>query len=784
VDILGSVGPHFETAAPIHFLTRPGFFLEGRGVSLNNARTGENQRIGCEKMRRQLPEWILPLVLTFGIWMPCPARAADEPSPARVREYQVGTLLDLIAEGKPLDTGAEAFLPDFIETVARGDSEDAALALRALTQLKPHSAAAVAAIVGKLDDSSYRVRGLAVEALVAIGDPATERLHGLVGAESARVRAGAVTGLTRLGKLELAEARVAAGDADPRVRVAAARGLASQGAEAVPQLLTLLEDSELPVQIAAIRALKAGCHAPESVVPILVAALDRKELHELAVATLSAYGCDARRAIPDLLEKLSPNVVRASLRHIGPPDARDVERLVPFLTNQNLEIQTLAARCLDDLGRDARPAVPAMQRVFDETLGELSGKEGDRVSFLECLCVATWHATGDVDPFLQMVVRLAAKTEMRHRLVLPWEELADKDLQRVRGFLDSTDQNLQSLGLTAAGDLGPRMKPLHPELFRLAREQAGFSVEAINVLVANSPETAGELEPILLTKVREKEIGLERYAQLVGRLRIQSEEAQQLLEQGLSQGRTLRQCAQALCLTTRDPEKTGSRILEALASYQIGQRDAVAILGEFRDPPPAVRRYLADYARHLLDELRKDRQRQNEEELEDEEETPNDQHTPLVADLSWWARLDLITRLGTIGPPASAAIPAIRGYLDDRELAVRHAAAAAIERIQGGRTALAALIETEFQRGDVDECTYLLRLLEAEDRRFPQIEQYLLRRLHDTADPLDAEDLGRWGSAAAIPTLEAAAKSRDWAMRVAADRALVKIRQRTQKEQR
>ena len=164
--------------------------------------------------------------------------------------------LQAVASGAESDPDALTHLSQLIRVVEQGQQADMNLAIRVLTRLQSQAAPAVHVLCDRLDDSDYATRGLAIDALAAIGEAAVVPLRGLLHAASGRARSAATEALGRLQRIEMSDLDRLAKDPDPRVRAAVARVLSHVGQPGVPRLAPFLTDEELAVAVEAARALQ------------------------------------------------------------------------------------------------------------------------------------------------------------------------------------------------------------------------------------------------------------------------------------------------------------------------------------------------------------------------------------------------------------------------------------------------------------------------------------------------------------------------------------------------
>ena len=228
-----------------------------------------------------------------------------------------------------LGASAHAAASALIELACNDSESLRETALDALNQVgpEPREAAALAAL---LDDDSFLVRRLAIEALVKCGTAAVPRLAEGLTNLSPRVRLSAATALQELGPL--------------------ARG-------AVRALIESLRDRDHDVGVAAHFALGRIGPDAHAAVPALVGELKNgsDEIRALAVRTLSELGVAAKPATLELiaLQKDTDSYIRwraaYALGRIG-PDAREaIPTLEMMLKDESSEVRNAATFALEQI---------------------------------------------------------------------------------------------------------------------------------------------------------------------------------------------------------------------------------------------------------------------------------------------------------------------------------------------------------------------------------------------------------------------------------------------------
>lgn len=627
------------------------------------------------------------------------AAIAHAQKPTAVRE-RVEEALQAVAAGQPIPPDAE-FVPVLIEIVDRGEHQEADLAIRALAQMKSASAPAVAALCTKLGDPRHHTRSVAIDALVAIGDDAVGPLHDVLKSTSPRARGAATVALRRLKRIRLDDLDPLAADPDPRVRAAVAVALGELGRPAVNRLAPMLKDVEVAVAIEAARALRVNRSDPAVAVPALAEAAGRADLCASAVPALSAYGIEARSAVPEIIaaydcvatgpdlqgEYSSYEVVEA-LRHIGPPDESDLARLIPFLTSENDEVQILTAKVLSLMGERGRAAAPEIVNAIDVTLerhrkefAPLKEKrrhiwisEGGVYSELAELAAALWHVTKDARRFVHAVQWIVVSTNQPIEFSradpseilsspAPWKEFSAEDVTAIEQLFNSSNRQLILTALDGVSKIGPRAEPLLERVIALAD---GVDVELDRkVFVAIGgigPSVTEKVEPVLVSKWRDSQISLLEFASVARQLKLRSDAVQRILTDGLAnldQSRSLA-CAEALCATTDRPDETAALIIATARRGCLSDLDAIQLLRQLPTADDAIVPYLADK----------------------------------VSSYDFNIRINAIRVLGAVGMAMRtaqkvvnpSALNALQSAFSDEDPSIRFQAAVSLYQISGGQT--------------------------------------------------------------------------------------------------
>jgi HEAT repeat protein len=351
---------------------------------------------------------------------PLLVQALDDPEP-RVRR---GAALAL-GRIRPIVSGVE---PKLIAGLGDPDAEVQAAYLTAIGELGPRLQGAVDPVRALLRDDSAAIRVQAIEILArsaARDERLASDLSALVDDPDPRVQRRAIDTLRALGPrarpaLPVVLAKLRSPEAD--VRLAAAEWIGSHGeaaAEAVPALIDLLDDPAPELRTTAVQTLgklgKSAQPAFDRLAAMLAA--EPVQVREAAVSTLGNLGLDADVIRPHLARALrdgEPGVRRAalaSIQRLGPqaslfvpdiillagreedrgsaqrllrrferrgPDARALPELIEQLDHEQEAVRLLAVKFLGLAGRNAKDAIPALERLSADPSEEV--REGAKAA--------------------------------------------------------------------------------------------------------------------------------------------------------------------------------------------------------------------------------------------------------------------------------------------------------------------------------------------------------------------------------------------------------------------
>ncbi len=260
--------------------------------------------------------------------------------------------LEFLARATPRD---DRLVADIAPLLKDSDPRVERRTVEVMRTLGPRGFKAMPEIVAKLDSKDPQVRLASVEFVES---------HGLAAA-------GAIPPLTRL-----------LDDPAPRVRMISARALGGMGRAAQPavaRLTPLLTDQQVEVREAAMTALGSLELDAEALRPLLAKALrdQSSDVRRAASRAILKLGPRGTVFIPDiiLLAEKKENVRSAErlLRRFERtgPDARSLPELTRQLGHKEERVRLLAIKFLGIAGRNAREALPALERLRDDPSAEV-----------------------------------------------------------------------------------------------------------------------------------------------------------------------------------------------------------------------------------------------------------------------------------------------------------------------------------------------------------------------------------------------------------------------------
>jgi HEAT repeat protein len=284
-------------------------------------------------------------------------------------------------------------------------------------------------------------------------------------------------------------------------------------------------------------------------------------------------------------------------------------------------------------------------------------------------------------------------------------------------------------------------------LLQLARgPNAELSRQAIETLAAIGAGAGREFEPLLVTKLHDGTIPLLKFAEVVGRIEIRSESTRAILERGVHDNDrwTARACANALCMTSSEPDRTARLVIGAARDRSFDNRDAIAALNELKGAGDSVMRFLVAQ----------------------------------LESTDYWTRHDAINALGDFGETASQAVAPLKKLLEDPSPLIRLKAAKANFLISDNPVDLEKQLEIVFAKHDPDDCHNAVETIGELGRAGARFVHYVKAELsRSPPEYADAEikALQAIATKDAVAALRAAAESLDWILRTQATEALRNI---------
>jgi HEAT repeat protein len=256
------------------------------------------------------------------------------------------------------------------------DATDNAEAVAALADVGTEARAAVPALIAALKHKDQAVREGARRALASIGTPAVTALIDTLKGENGDVSTLAAEALSMVHPRPR-EAVPALRDAlkkDPS-RVEAAVALVridpKQAGEVVPVLIEELKTEDQKRRLAAIHALRQIGAASKPAVHVLVERLKERELATPVLDALCEMGPAARDAVPALLALLREPGQEDSAGLVGEALARVgapvLADVVPLLQNSDVRFRRYATVVLASLGPQAKEAVPSVILALEDS---------------------------------------------------------------------------------------------------------------------------------------------------------------------------------------------------------------------------------------------------------------------------------------------------------------------------------------------------------------------------------------------------------------------------------
>lgn len=386
---------------------------------------------------------------------------------------------------------------------------------------------------------------------------------------------------------------------------------------------------------------------------------------------------EARRAVPAIIKHYPlgrssifgwDDAAEEALKHIGPPDERDISAMCECLVHEDVEARSLAANSLALMGVRGRSAAPVLEAAATSTLGQyleleqtckpestdVADNSNRMLVAVEDLTAAVWHVTHDADRFLRLLEQIvvAADDSIEFSGPTPWETFSANDCVYLERMLRSSNSNVQYTALDGASDIGAMAQSLKNAILEISRSpDASIARKAIGALAAIGPSVAEEATPILFARLRDETIPLSQFATAVKDLEIRSDQAQTILKNGVQDldRRTTNACAEALCRTSSDPSRTATLIIDRACQGRFTHRDAISVLRRLATGKSVVLPYLIEQ----------------------------------MASDDLWTRRDAIVGVGDFGQAGMPALTALQKHLDDKMAVIRLQAACSMYLVSG-----------------------------------------------------------------------------------------------------
>lgn len=277
-------------------------------------------------------------------------------------------------------------------------------------------------------------------------------------------------------------------DNDPRVRLAMIellRKLGPRAAAAEPAMVPLLLHEDSATRLAAAVAL-GEFGVPAACSPLIDVLLDEvPEVRAAAATSLARYGTAGKLGIPRLekMTKEENEVVRAAATAALPkvaPVKNRVAFLVADLNSPVIKTRGQTAAALEEMGREALPAVPTLRRLTRDP------DEAVRFTAAKALLSIAPDSASVQKAFLALVVDLRGERAHRVGLVASMNKLGLPVTSTIPTLLAQLDLP-QFLDRKAAATLLGRIKPTtEPVIQKLATTLKKDPEPEVRAAVANA----------------------------------------------------------------------------------------------------------------------------------------------------------------------------------------------------------------------------------------------------------------------------------------------------------
>lgn len=533
--------------------------------------------------------------------------------------------LSLLSAG--LVAGAEPGVADLVAKLGRANEQTRIDAIEQLGRLGPAAAPAVPALTAQLHDDSPRVRAYAASSLGRIGDAAQPAVPDLVRSIADPAPAVRRKTIEALGRLR----------PDPALTL--------------EPFVRLMKDAEPSVRL---RALDALAEHGEAAVPVLVELLEKDQAAYWACLVLNEIGPEAKAAVAALAQRVS---------------------------DPRAEIRREAILALAEIGEAAAPAADAITAAMDD--------ETDRIAATYAL-----GRIGQVPPAAESRIRenthssdslLRTVSVWTLARVYPADERVQKEaVRRLVASLKSEEPEVRATAAKALAALEPApnlLTPMLEEALRDADEQTTHhALDAVAGL-------GSAMVPQLIGALRFESLR-PRVVFLLGEIGPDAEAAVEALAELIEAPNRRTQHESLLALAKIGPAASPAvpSLTGALrqregpcrygAAYALGRigPQAESAIPALRDATQSSDDTLALLSAWALAQIAPECQECTEQTvpvLVGGLEHPNASH-----------RREAAAALGSLGPLARAAVPALEQATEDADLGVRAAATAALEAVR------------------------------------------------------------------------------------------------------
>jgi HEAT repeat protein len=260
--------------------------------------------------------------------------------------------IEVLFDSAPRD---ETLLEDLAPLVDDPSTKVQARAIDALRALGPLAFKVLPGAIRRLDSPDAEVRLAAIQLVESQGLEAMEAIPGLIGLlndPTSKIRTIAATTLGRFGKLAKA---------------------------AIPSLTSLLGDQDISIRVAAISTLASLELDVETIKPHLARALqdESPEVRRAASRAIPRLGSEGVLLVPDIIlmagRRENARSVDRLLRPFEKtgPDTRSIPELVKCLDHDQAAVKLLAIKFLALAGKNAREALPALEKKSEDPSAEV-----------------------------------------------------------------------------------------------------------------------------------------------------------------------------------------------------------------------------------------------------------------------------------------------------------------------------------------------------------------------------------------------------------------------------